>query len=91
MTLNTPEVMIISSLGLEVEQDNGEIRLHLDNYVKEMLEDYNTYIKRHFKPKKIPVQPGVVFTKDNAPETRDAKEQKIFRRKNSICCKLDQK
>ncbi len=29
-----------SFLGLEVEQDKGQIRMHLDTYVNEMLEDY---------------------------------------------------
>ncbi len=67
-----------SFLGLEVEQDKGQIRLHLDTYVNEMLE-YKANIKRDLKPKKIPMQPGVVLTKDDAPETPDPKEQKIYR------------
>ncbi len=37
--------------GLEVEQDKGQIRLHLDTYVNEMLEEYKAYIKRDLKPK----------------------------------------
>jgi hypothetical protein len=67
-----------SFLGLEVEQDKGQIRLHLDNYVNEMLGDYKAYIKRDLKLKKTPMQPGVVLTKDDAPETPDPKEQKIY-------------
>ncbi len=67
-----------SFLGLEVEQDKGQIRLHLHTYVNEMLEDDKAYVKRHLKPKKIPMQPGVVLTKDNAPQTPDPKEQKIY-------------
>ncbi len=65
-----------SFLGLEVEQDKGQILLHLDTYVNETLEEYKAYIKRDLKPKKIPMQPGVVLTKDDAPETPDPKEQK---------------
>ncbi len=38
-----------------------------------MLEEYNAYIKLDLKPKKIPMQPGVVLTKDDAPETPDPK------------------
>jgi hypothetical protein len=50
-----------SFLGLEVEQAKGQIQLHLDTYVNEMLEDYKAYTKRDLKPKKIPMQPGVVL------------------------------
>ena len=64
--------------SLEVEQEQGQIRLHLDTYVNEMLEEYKAYIKRDLKPKKIPMQPGVVLTNDDAPETPDPKEQKIY-------------
>ncbi len=45
---------------LEVEQDKGQIRQHLDTYVNEMLEEYKAYIKQDLKPKKISMQPGVV-------------------------------
>jgi hypothetical protein len=44
-----------------------------------MLEDYKAYINRDLKPKKIPMQPGVVLTKDDAPESQDEKKQKIDR------------
>jgi hypothetical protein len=67
-----------SFLGLEVERDKGQIRLHLNTYVNEMLEDYKAYIKRDLKSKKILMQPGVVLTKDDAPETPDPKEQKVY-------------
>jgi hypothetical protein len=63
----------------EIKQENGQIRLHLDTYVNEMLEEYKAYIKRDLKPRKMPMQPGVVLTKDDAPETPDPKEQKIYR------------
>jgi hypothetical protein len=68
-----------SFLGLEVEQDKGQIRLHLNTYVHEMLEDYKAYIKRDLKSKKTPMQPGVVLTKDYAPEIPDPKEQNVYR------------
>ncbi len=42
-----------SFLGLEVEQDKGPTRLHLNTYVNEMLEEYKANIKRDFKPKKM--------------------------------------
>jgi hypothetical protein len=58
-----------------------------------MLEDYKTYIKRDLKPKKTPMQPWVVLTKDHAPETPDPKEQKIYQSfvaKDTICAQLHQ-
>jgi hypothetical protein len=39
-----------------------------------MLEDYKVYINGDLKPKKMPMQPGVVLTKDNAPESQDEKK-----------------
>jgi hypothetical protein len=42
--------------GMEVEQDNGEIRLHLDTYVQEMLDEYKAFINRDLKPKQVPMQ-----------------------------------
>ena len=68
-----------SFLGMEVEQEDGCIKLHLDTYVKEMIEEYKNYIKRDLKPKQTPMQPGVVLTKDDCPETPDPKEQKFYR------------
>jgi hypothetical protein len=66
-----------SILGLEVEQDKGHIRLHLNTYVNEILEDYKAYIKRDLKPKKIPMQPGV--NKGLCARNPRSKEQKIYR------------
>ncbi len=67
-------------LGLEDKQDKGQILLHpsLNTYVNEMLVEYKAYIKRDLKPKKIPMQPGVVLTKDYTPDTPDPKDQKLY-------------
>jgi hypothetical protein len=56
--------------------------LNLDTYVNEMLEEYNAYIKRDLKPKKIPMQPGL--------ETPDPKEQNYIDHllQITICSKL---
>ncbi len=43
-----------------------------------MLEDYKAYIKRDLKPKKIPMQLGVVSSKDNALETPNPKVEKVY-------------
>ena len=71
--------LMTSFLGMEVEQEDGCIKLHLDTYVKEMIEEYKNYIKRDLKPKQTPMQPGVVLTKDDCPETPNPKEQKFYR------------
>jgi hypothetical protein len=35
-------------LGMEVEQPCKVIKLHLDNYIQEVLKDYKECIKNHF-------------------------------------------
>ena len=40
-------------------------------YVKEMVDEYKQYVKLELKPKKVPMQPGVILTKDDCPETQD--------------------
>jgi hypothetical protein len=73
--------LMTSFLGLETEQGPGTIKLHLDTYVKEMLDEYKQFIKREVKPKNTPMQPGVVLTKDDCPgicpELPDPREQRF--------------
>ena len=66
-------------LGMEVEQKNGKIQLHLDTYIQEVLNDCKAVIKKDLKPKQVPMQPGVILTNDNCPETPDPREQKLYR------------
>jgi hypothetical protein len=47
-------------LGMEIEQSNRSIKLHLDHYIREMLNEYKTYIKKLLRPKRVPFSPGVV-------------------------------
>jgi hypothetical protein len=67
-------------LGMEVEK-NGTIKLHLDTYIQEVLNDYKAVIKKDLKPKQVPMQPGVILTNDDYPETPDPREQpeKLYR------------
>ncbi len=65
-------------LGMEVEQERGEIHLHLDTYVQEMLTKYQAYIKKDVKLKKILMQPGVPLTNDDRPEIPDPLEQRMY-------------
>ena len=66
-------------LGMDIEQEDGYIKLHLDTYMQEMLDEYKNHIKWDLKPKKIPMQPGVIMTKDDCQETPDPKELKFYR------------
>ena len=71
--------LMMNFLGMEVEQEAGCIQLHLDTHVEELVEDYKQYIKRELKLKKVPMQPGVILTKEDCPETPDPREQKASR------------
>ncbi len=48
-------------LGMVVEQDDKSIKIHLDNYVKEVIAEYWGYFKKSLRPKKVPISPGVAF------------------------------
>ena len=48
-------------LGMEVEQDNKTIKLHLDHYVQETLAEYKDYIKKSLRPKRVPISLGFFF------------------------------
>ena len=70
--------LMTSFLGMEVEQEYGCIKLHLDTYVQEMLDEYKNHIKRDLKPKQAPMEPGDVLTKDDCQKLRIQKEQKLY-------------
>jgi hypothetical protein len=46
--------LMTSFLGMEVEQEKGAICLHLNTYVKEMLSEYQAYIKKECEIKESP-------------------------------------
>ena len=81
----TLEETMTSFLGLEIEQGPQGIDVHLDTYIQETIDDYGTYFKKPLKPKKVPMQPGVVLEGSDCPELPDPREQKIYR---SIVAKL---
>ena len=57
----TLEETMTSFLGLEIEQGPQGIDVHLDTYIQEAIDEYGTYFKKPLKPKKVPMQPGVVL------------------------------
>jgi hypothetical protein len=66
-------------LGMEIEQSNRSIKLHLDHYVREMLNEYKTYIKKSLRPKRVPFSPGVVLRPEDSPTLPDPSKQKFYR------------
>ena len=74
-----------SFLGVQVEQPGDEIRLHLDNYVKELIQEYFDFDRRTPRPKKAPTPPGVILTPADCPLVPDKKRQSVYR---SIVAKL---
>ncbi len=66
-------------LGMEVEQDNKTIKLHLDNYVHEMLAKYKDYIKKSLRPKHVPIFPWVILCPEYCPELPNPSKQTHYR------------
>ena len=64
-----------SFLGMEVEQWNGEIRLHLDKYIKDIIDEYSLFFSdrpsKPVRPRSVPSQPGLLLTRDDCPVTPD--------------------
>ncbi len=56
-----------------------EIRLHLDNYIRETLDEYKTYTKKRLRPKCTPIQPGLVRNHQDCPILPDPKRQTFYR------------
>ena len=56
-----------SYLGMQVEQSPGKIRLHLNNYIRETLDEYKAFQTKYLLPKLVPIQPGLVLDKDDCP------------------------
>ncbi len=66
-------------LGMVVEQSDKSIKIHLDNYVKDVVAEYAEYIKKTLRPKKVPISPGVAFKAEDVPELSDQLKQKYYR------------
>jgi hypothetical protein len=53
-----------SFLGMEAEQLGKVIRLHLDIYIRSVLDEYKEFIKKSLRPKRVPMSPGLVLNSD---------------------------
>jgi hypothetical protein len=89
----TKDVSMASFLGIdsEVEHCNGPMKLNLDTYIQDALDEHKTPIKTSRKSKKVPLQRGFVpehvsmMIDIDCPETPDPREQKLLR---SVVAKL---
>ena len=70
-------------LGMEVEQPGKVIKLFLDSYIQvqfqEALTEYKEYYKNSFRPKRVPMSPGLVLDNEDCPVTPDLRKQKHYR------------
>jgi hypothetical protein len=66
-------------LGLSVEQDNHSPSVHLDQYIKETIEEYRKFTSKALRPKMTPMQPGNVLEPEETPLVPDPKKQSIHR------------
>ena len=66
-------------LGMAVEQNGKPIKIHLDNYIKDVLAEFSSYIKKSLRPKKVPISPGVVFKAEDIPKSPDPLKHKQYR------------
>ena len=66
---STESTLVETYLGLQMEQLPGRIDLHLDNYVQELLSDYKQWIKKPLGLRRIPMQPGIVLSGDDVPDS----------------------
>ena len=54
--------------GMVVEQSGKSIKIHLDNYVKDVVAEYAAFIKKALRPKKVLITPGSAFKDKDDPE-----------------------
>ena len=55
------------------------IKLHLDSYIQEVLNEYTEYIKKSLRPKRVPMSPGLVLNNEDCPVVPDPSKQKYYR------------
>ncbi len=73
------EGLVKTFLGMEIEQSNRSIKLHLDHYIHEMLNEYKAYIKKSLRPKRVPFSPGVILRPQDSPTLPHPSKQKFYR------------
>jgi hypothetical protein len=66
-------------LGIQVEQSPGKVRLHLNYYIRETLDEYKAFQTKSLRPKLVWIHPGLVLDKDDCPILPDPRKQKFYR------------
>jgi hypothetical protein len=71
----TGEGLIETFLGMEVEQPGKVIRLQ---YIRSVLDEYKEFIKKSFRPKRVPMSPRLVLNDMDGPTIPDPRTQKFY-------------
>ncbi len=66
-------------LGMEVDQSGNKIRLHLDRYIQDVIDEYSAFSQKPVRPKQVPSQPGLLLTRDDCPIVADLIKQRFYR------------
>jgi hypothetical protein len=53
--------------------------MHLDNYIRELLDGYKAYAQKSLRPKRISIQPGLILTQEDSPIIPEKRKQKVYR------------
>ncbi len=68
--------MMETFLGMVVQREAKSVKIHLDNYVKDVITECLGYIKKWLRPKKLPISLGVAFKAEHVLELPDLLKQK---------------
>jgi hypothetical protein len=65
-------------LGMQVEHLPGKIRLHLNKYIRETLDEreYKVFQTKSLRPKLVLIQSGLVLDEDDCQVLPDPRTQK---------------
>ncbi len=74
----TSGVLMETFLGMEVEQSDDNICLHLDKYITDIVDEYSKFSAKTVCPKNIPSQPGVLLTREDCPIEPDPVNQRFI-------------
>jgi hypothetical protein len=66
-------------IGLSVEQDASCIAVHLDQYIKDAIEQHESFVKKSLRPKFTLMQPGNTLSDSDSPITPDPRLQTHYR------------
>jgi hypothetical protein len=75
-------------LGLQVDQVQSEIHLHMDNYVSSVLSEYKDFIRKTLRPKALPVAPNLQLVQEVATKGRMAAKDPLGSQFRSFVMKL---